>query len=297
MKAGLELATVVGLDDVDPERQAVDDVLEKAGSPSESRSKDGSRTATALTLIGRLQCCAQGELPDHHSGGRFSHYTVQAMRRSLIAFISFCLAAGTAQAAPIVITAGSSAWQGSLNVSGPEFSYYNLHGDSGLYEPNSLCGGASGCAPGTTLSLTMFSSDLQNGTATYQGITYTTGPGPLGTVHVSAGFSGSFTLPDVSGTDVTFIQPVSFQGAFHFADPLVLGPNSFANAFLSFTAIPNPLAGNPTAVYQGPMKWRFNSARYEISTVPEPTPLGLIAIGLAFAALFSCTGLASKLRS
>lgn len=174
---------------------------------------------------------------------------------------------------PILITAGSTSPSGPFTLSGPDFRFSSV--SDARFEPLSTCGG--GCAPGTGVSLDLFEYSLFNGTATYQGKTYITGPGPAGHSLISAGFTGSLTLPEISGPDITLIQAVDFTGSIHFLEglgsvnlPLQLGANSVAQAFLSFTVIPNPLAGNPNARYQGPELWRYSGARYEISTVPEP---------------------------
>lgn len=193
------------------------------------------------------------------------------MRKTIVAVVTLCVglvvpvwASDEVPPAPIQITSGGvDLPAGAFTVSGANFSFIESRVPFDPAIPIFECG--RGCLGDTTVPIGIRADDLVNHTAVYNGVTYITGPGPLGHSFVSGGFSGVVTLPPVTPGTIALQTPVSFDATFiYFPSPGVTERVPLSGSGIATVVF--------TAIFPefGPALWRFDAGQYRI-TAPSCT--------------------------
>jgi hypothetical protein len=176
--------------------------------------------------------------------------------------------------APVEITSGGVDLPGgAFSVAGANFSYTQAVVPFDPAIP--LLGCRRGCAGGSALGIRITASDLINATAVYNGVTYITGPGPIGHSLLQGGFDGgSITLPPVSPGTIGIQVPLTFSAAFIY-------PSSSGEGM---ERVPLTGSGTATVVFtavfpdSGPALWRFDGGQFRtVSLVNLPAAPAAIA--------------------
>jgi hypothetical protein len=119
--------------------------------------------------------------------------------------------------APVQITSGevTGLGGGRFTVAGANFSF--TQPGVPIDPPDRSC--RRGCPGGRFEDVSIVGSDFINGTVVYNGVTYGTGPGPLGNSLVIGGFRGAVTLPPVSPGTIGIPVQLTFAAEFWHTPP------------------------------------------------------------------------------
>jgi hypothetical protein len=196
--------------------------------------------------------------------------------------------------APIQITSGEVTGLGGarFTVAGANFSF--TQPGVPIDPPDRLC--RRGCPGGSFTDVNISGSDFINGTVVYNGVTYITGPAPLGRTLVVGGFRGAVMLPPVSPGTIGI--PVQLTFVAEFWNPLPAG---------GFEKVPLIGSGTGVVVFTavfpdvGQPLWFLTGLQYQItppscasksinssvsvsvkSTSFDPTPVPFGAAGTFF---------------
>jgi len=206
------------------------------------------------------------------------------MRQAIVPVFALCLgmvsvveANDVVPPAPIQITSGGvDLPAGAFTVAGANFSYTQPVVPFEPTIPLLVC--RRGCVGGTYLDVRISASDFVNATAVYNGVTYMTGPAPLGHSLLLGGFrDGSITLPPVSAGTIGIQVPLTFSATFIYPSPSGDGMEQV------------PLIGSATATVvftavfpeSGPPLWRFDAGQFrmESSTALPTAPIAIAPSG------------------